>query len=758
MSKSIFSKQHEGDPNIKRNTFDLSFANSLTMEMGKLYPVFCKEVLPGDTFRIDTAFGLRFMPMAFPVQTKMRANLQFFYVRNRNLWNKWQQFITKTGQPDEFPYVESKFYTKTNGIGDFFGLPTEVVGLQASPFSTLPFFYASSGAVIKTANYSVCGAFSDGAVVGQTFIQNSNSSSSTCQTAAHASIQAYSDCRYNNIWFNRSRLPLTKFVSGTELVLSVNVLFKSDQESNVVPEDFVGCLLYSTGPDSYEQLPLSTCVSVNPLFNELGSSKVALAFIFKILNDFTLPENSTLGFCLAMANKGQVLSFYLESIDNNALGNKFVSNLSSFMTGSDAVAQPLTVTGRFVNIEAVGFSVRQPYYVGDVSSYAKYKVSALPFRAYESIYNAFYRDDRNNPYVVNGVSDPNVYLPTKDGGLDNNTYELHRVNWEQDFLTTAVPSPQQGPAPLVGITSSGKATFMDSDGNEYNAQFNVGEDGDTVTSVDFPDANIPSSARQTAIALATEGISINDFRNVNALQRWLETNMRKGYKYKDQIASHFGVNISYAELDMPEFIGGVSQLADIAQINQTSASTDIDPLGSYAGQASVVGGNNHTISTYCDEHGFIIGLFYVVPTPTYSQLLPKHFLKFDPMDYFFPEFGHLGYQPIKYDEVCPLQASYQNVPLTDTYGYQRAWYDYLQSVDEVHGDFRTTLQSFILSRVFKSVPSLNPDFLTVSQDQLNEIFTVTEVNGEPIRPILGQLYFDVLAKRKIPRYGVPRLE
>ena len=81
-------------------------------------------------------------------------------------------------------------------------------------------------------------------------------------------------------------------------------------------------------------------------------------------------------------------------------------------------------------------------------------ISALPFRAYESIYNAFYRDQRNNPYMINGVPEYNKWIPTTDGGMENHVYSLHYANWEQDFLTTAVQSPQQGIAPLVGIVSN----------------------------------------------------------------------------------------------------------------------------------------------------------------------------------------------------------------------------------------------------------------------------------------------------------------
>lgn len=54
---------------------------------------------------------------------------------------------------------------------------------------------------------------------------------------------------------------------------------------------------------------------------------------------------------------------------------------------------------------------------------------------------------------MNGQVQYNKWIPTDEGGIDNTLYELRYANWEKDFLTTAVQSPQQGNAPLVGITT-----------------------------------------------------------------------------------------------------------------------------------------------------------------------------------------------------------------------------------------------------------------------------------------------------------------
>lgn len=77
MSK-VFAKQNEWTQKPKRNTFDLSFQNALTMNFGYLYPCFVKETIPGDSWSITPTFGLKFMPLVWPTFTRMRATMHFF--------------------------------------------------------------------------------------------------------------------------------------------------------------------------------------------------------------------------------------------------------------------------------------------------------------------------------------------------------------------------------------------------------------------------------------------------------------------------------------------------------------------------------------------------------------------------------------------------------------------------------------------------------------------------------------------------------
>lgn len=136
MARNPFSKTNEFVAKPKRHTYDLSFQNNATFNFGTLYPVMCKEVMPGDSYRITPTFALRFMPMVFPVQTRMNANLHFFYVRTRNLWKDWPDFIAKAKDGLTPPYIEclntdsDKFdkMFSTGSLGDYLGLPSTNIG------------------------------------------------------------------------------------------------------------------------------------------------------------------------------------------------------------------------------------------------------------------------------------------------------------------------------------------------------------------------------------------------------------------------------------------------------------------------------------------------------------------------------------------------------------------------------------------------------------------------------------------------------
>ena len=123
-----------------RNLFDLSHEVKLTCEMGKLVPVLCEEVVPGDTFKVSTDMVVRMAPMLAPIMHNVNVYTHFFFVPNRIIFDKWEDFIT--GGVDGTDSTVAPTITSPSGgfatssLADYLGVPTGVAGLQVS---ALPF-------------------------------------------------------------------------------------------------------------------------------------------------------------------------------------------------------------------------------------------------------------------------------------------------------------------------------------------------------------------------------------------------------------------------------------------------------------------------------------------------------------------------------------------------------------------------------------------------------------------------------------------
>lgn len=383
------------------------------------------------------------------------------------------------------------------------------------------------------------------------------------------------------------------------------------------------------------------------------------------------------------------------------------------------------------------------------------KINALPFRAYEAIYNSYYRNERVDPLLdSNNKPIYNQYVVNRGDGADTYPYQIHHCNWDLDFLTSAVASPQLGVAPLVGVQGNGDFIFEDENSNIYKMTPLTGPDGDTIVGIQSYTEGTPIGSLRLMMDSINQGISISDFRNVNAFQRYLERAIRRGLKYVDIIKSQFGTDMQYKAVDMPEYIGGFSQMVSVNQVNQ-SVATDEFPLGAYAGQGNIFGKSSNHIHHYCDEHGYLLIIARVQPMAMYSQVLPKHFLYRDTLDWFAPAFNHISMQPILYQEVCPLQVAYfRDKNQTDTFGYQRPWYDLVSAVDEVHGEFRTSLRNFLVNRVFSESPELGREFIQVNEQDLNDVFSVQDTSDK----ILGSFYFDEQITRSVSKIAIPSIE
>lgn len=743
MAQNIFDATFDANNRVDVNSFDWSHVNNLTTDFGRITPVFCELVPAKGSLRINPEFGLELMPMVFPVQTRMFARLNFFKVTLRSMWEDYSDFISNFRDDLEEPYICPSSVTfskmcKTGTLGDYLGLPTKTA--YSSAFSSVSISRCGSN------SYALSSAIISDSVV---------SSLSSAESFVKGTVCSASGVPANSPTLT-GMYAVTSLLTGNP---------KGATISFTIPATG---LSYVGNSSTLRVMAVAASSSSNSAFGYAYKdfSAVAGSSVSGTLDiEFTSPVSSSSYIYLAIS------------------GLKAPSSTQSITFGSTAYL-PANVSVRAIreSNQEVSFD---NYPFATTSNTSAPRLLAYRFRTYESVYNAYYRDIRNNPFIVDGRPVYNKWLPNMKGGADNTLYELHQCNWERDFLTTAVPNPQQGAnAPLVGltvgdvITRSEDGTYsvqkqtvlVDEDGSKYGVSYKVSEDGERLIGVDYDPVSdkTPVTAINSYAELAAlteqqgSGFTIETLRYVNAYQKFLELNMRKGFSYKQIMQGRWDIDIRFDELLMPEFIGGISRELSMRTVEQTvdqqSESTQgqyAEALGSKTGIAGVYGSTSNNIEVFCDEESYIIGLLTVTPVPIYSQLLPKDFTYNGLLDHYQPEFDRIGFQPITYKEVCPMNFTRQNVAdMSKTFGYQRPWYEYVAKFDSSHGLFRDSMRNFIMSRFFASSPDLSKQFLLVDPKAVNQVFSVTEYTDK----IFGYVKFNATARLPISRVAIPRLD
>lgn len=726
---NIFRKKDAYIDRVNRSTFDLSFVNNLTMKFGAITPVCLLPASFGDSFQIDARFNLQLLPTVFPIQTQLYVRLHFVYVRTRTLWEDWMAFFggDETVTPPwmdvladgSTPERKNQFNIpddlQTGSLADYLGIPTTLVG--------------NYGVEKKVAvDYGV----QHSNTWGGSFLFNSIDGLSR-----DAAVSALSSLKGQAITNCGESQPASAAAANAYLAISYKLPLLESGVDN--PETAFLTLRFLDVYHAKDFWRYGFFVVTSSTTNK----------ILDVLTLDTLPGSEEVSYSLDLRSYTTDVVIYVVTPPRNASGIFWQGEYLIQYLGNPTYYKLLSSGG-----QASITSQNCPFYTSQ-DQLPPIPLSALPFRAYEAYYNAFGRDIRNNPFIVNGNPEYNKYVPSLKGGRDSYKYQLHYANWEPDAYTTALQSPQAGVAPLVGITSLGEATFRDASGVEYHAQLETAEDGDTVTGFQVKSSNAPADVVRNLIGMATSGISISDFRNVNSLQRFLEIRIRQSPRYKNLVKGLFDVDLDYDELMMPEFLGGISDTIPVYKVTQTTP-TEGNPLGTFAGQGSLQSGMRHVIRKYCPEDGYILGVMSVVPAANYSQLLPPHFTRMNLLDWHFPQFNNISYQPMLYKHLCPYQAYAANPAyVNNVFGYQRAYWDLIASFDEVHGEFRGSMRNFVINRVFDKAPELSKDFLLVNPDHVNDVFAMTAENGDKI---LGSIAFDITKKTTIPRNSIPHIE
>lgn len=76
-----------------RNSFDLSHRNLFTAKVGELLPCFVQEVNPGDSIKLDSSYFTRTAPLQTAAFTRLRENVQYFFVPYQCLWKYFESQV-----------------------------------------------------------------------------------------------------------------------------------------------------------------------------------------------------------------------------------------------------------------------------------------------------------------------------------------------------------------------------------------------------------------------------------------------------------------------------------------------------------------------------------------------------------------------------------------------------------------------------------------------------------------------------------------
>lgn len=746
----IFDVSDYINNNPNRNNFDLTHKVHGTYQFGKLYPILCKPVVPTDSFRIDTHVSLRFMPMPFPTQSNMRAIFHYFYVRTKNIWKNFPTWVQGLEEHTP-PYIDQKrsFYAQSS-LADHLGIPTSFhVNASSDSATSVPSY---KGDLVPEA-YEGGTNFNVYTPVG---VVNTNLSLRTVNVSDLFSGIIVSDSYDELAGFSRGYFPY----------------LLSDGQRGTVPQP-IGNQLSPNNPFtcsvSYDTDDMASQSSYYLAVFDINTNVVLgfvpLKFTSVSASEFSLtpiesPE-------LVMVNTKMSLQGYFSQFGAYLLVSNFGSLDSTRIVPNVVISSidfDLNVTAR---LGLVSEDERyNPYYSSTNDGEDTIKVSALPFRAYESIYNAFYRDWHGaQDFTVDGNRVFNKYVTNDADGADTTNYELMHHNWEYDAYTSCLPSPQQDNVPYVGLTNVsalGEMRVQSPDGSEATLRLRDMPDG--VQGIEYENLQAESpDTRRFALQQASLGFTIPEFREANAIQRFLELNIRKGYRYIDFIEGHFGKSPKYAEMDMPEFIGGFTQKISVNEVTNTNG-VDNDELGAIGGQCRAIGSSNHGVNHYFDDFGFVVGIMCLIPDNAYDCILPKHFNLKSPIDLYFPEFSQLSLQPVTYEEIAPVQSHAEYNPLdatpkklTDTFGYQRPNHDLVWYYDSVHGDFRNPrngIGNSVICRNFAGRPELGNEFMIIKPSETDTIFSYSLGNQDVA---LGEIVLEIQAKRPIPRIVVPHI-